>query len=474
MSAKRGAKKSLVLEKSPERKKLKVCHPSHRTQPGLVLVLGQGDVGQLGLGQDVMERKKPALVQLPELMVQVEAGGMHTVCLSETGKIYTFGCNDEGALGRDTTEEGSECSPGAVELQERVVQVSAGDSHTAALTDDGRVFIWGSFRDNNGVIGLLEPMKKSTIPVLLELNVPVVKIASGNDHLVMLTVDGELFTCGCGEQGQLGRVPALFSNRGGRKGLQRLLVPQRVPVRSKGKMRFQDAFCGAYFTFAITREGHIYGFGLSNYHQLGTQGTEPCFSPQNLTSFKNSTKSWVGFSGGQHHTICVDSEGKAYSLGRAEYGRLGLGEGAEEKSTPTVIPDLPNISSVACGASVGYAVSSDGECWGPHLPLPGLCPSLPRAPSHTGLGLSSFPMLLQPPGGTSPEAAAAQCVSMGTGLGLSEPSGAGQRTKPWPCFYGSSLWAVCSACSCKKDLLWCEHRQHVGVFALLALRQSMQ
>lgn len=34
-------------------------------------------------------------------------------------------------------------------------------------------------------------------------------------------------------------------------------------------MRFQDAFCGAYFTFAVTQEGHIYGFGLSNYHQLG-------------------------------------------------------------------------------------------------------------------------------------------------------------------------------------------------------------
>lgn len=55
--------------------------------------------------------------------------------------------------------------------------------------------------------------------------------------------------------------------------------------------------------------------------------------------------------------------GKAYSLGRAEYGRLGLGEGAEEKSIPTLISRLPVVSSVACGASVGYAVSKDGK-WG--------------------------------------------------------------------------------------------------------------
>lgn len=53
--------------------------------------------------------------------------------------------------------------------------------------------------------------------------------------------------------------------------------------------------------------------------------------------------------------------GKAYSLGRAEYGRLGLGEGAEEKSVPTLISRLPTVSSVACGASVGYAVTKDGE-----------------------------------------------------------------------------------------------------------------
>lgn len=49
--------------------------------------------------------------------------------------------------------------------------------------------------------------------------------------------------------------------------LERLLVPQMVKL--KGKVHFTDAFCGAYFTFALSKEGHVYGFGLSNYHQLG-------------------------------------------------------------------------------------------------------------------------------------------------------------------------------------------------------------
>lgn len=64
-----------------------VSHRSHYKEVGQVLVLGQGDVGQLGLGESITERKKPALVSLPEKIVQVVAGGMHTVCLSETGQV---------------------------------------------------------------------------------------------------------------------------------------------------------------------------------------------------------------------------------------------------------------------------------------------------------------------------------------------------------------------------------------------------
>lgn len=69
---------------------LSVSHKSHAKEAGEVLVLGQGDVGQLGLGEDVLERKKPALLSLPEKMVQVIAGGMHTVCLSVSGSVRIY------------------------------------------------------------------------------------------------------------------------------------------------------------------------------------------------------------------------------------------------------------------------------------------------------------------------------------------------------------------------------------------------
>ncbi|XP_007439901.1 regulator of chromosome condensation [Python bivittatus] len=369
-----------VLEKDDilKAKRTKVSHPSHQSGPGLVLTLGQGDLGQLGLGPDVLARKRPALVQLPEKIIQAEAGGVHTVCLTETGKIYTFGCNDEGALGRDTSEEGSDSVPGLVDLKEKVVQVSAGDSHTAALTEDGHVFIWGAFRDENGVIGLLAPVKGeeglestsgSLFPVELQLDVPVVKIASGSHHLALVSSTGNLYTCGCGDNGQLGRVPQIFVVRGGRRGLERLLLPQVVTIKQRGcktKGNIKDVFCGSYSTIAITQEGHVVGFGLSNYYQLGSQEIETYYSPKILTAFKNSTRSWVGFSAGQHHTVCLDSEGTVYSLGRADYGMLGLGKGVGEKNSPTAIPGLPKSSSVACGERVGYAVTEDGHAfaWG--------------------------------------------------------------------------------------------------------------
>ena len=49
-------------------------------------------------------------------------------------------------------------------------------------------------------------------------NVAVKKVASGADHIALLTQEGAIYSLGNSEQGQLGRVPEMFAHRGGRRG----------------------------------------------------------------------------------------------------------------------------------------------------------------------------------------------------------------------------------------------------------------
>lgn len=57
------------------------------------------------------------------------------------------------------------------------------------------------------------------LPFEIIKDVHVVKIASGADHIVFLTNHGEVFTCGCAEQGQLGRTSERGSSRNARSGI---------------------------------------------------------------------------------------------------------------------------------------------------------------------------------------------------------------------------------------------------------------
>lgn len=36
--------------------------------------------------------------------------------------------------------------PQTIDIPERIIQVSAGDSHSAALSESGQVYVWGNFR----------------------------------------------------------------------------------------------------------------------------------------------------------------------------------------------------------------------------------------------------------------------------------------------------------------------------------------
>lgn len=153
-----------------------------------VYVFGSGDSGVLGLGprcstDDVVRpRLNPNLSASSVGVVQVATGGMHCVALTKDNKILTWGVNDHGALGRDTQWSGGwkdidgkdvdseesepelnpkESTPTAVDdscfpAGTVFTQVAAGDNVTLALTEEGLVYGWGTFKVSHFAFSLIE------------------------------------------------------------------------------------------------------------------------------------------------------------------------------------------------------------------------------------------------------------------------------------------------------------------------------
>lgn len=76
-----------VRPRSPNVRLPPLLPPLEDREAGDLLALGQNDVGQLGLGEDIDSRKKPTHVEGLDDIVGVACGGMHTVCLHKTGEV---------------------------------------------------------------------------------------------------------------------------------------------------------------------------------------------------------------------------------------------------------------------------------------------------------------------------------------------------------------------------------------------------
>lgn len=66
------------------------------------------------------------------LLTQVSCGAAHTACITANGQLYVWGCGDGGRLGLGGNRLGPQFEPMLVEdlLRERIGSVSCGNSHT--------------------------------------------------------------------------------------------------------------------------------------------------------------------------------------------------------------------------------------------------------------------------------------------------------------------------------------------------------
>ena len=378
-----------------------------------VFVFGEGTAGELGLGT----AKKAVDVKRPRLnpylaadkvgVVQVVAGGMHVIALTHDNKVLTWGVNDQGALGRDTTWDGGlkdmnaaedsdsededdnglnpkESMPAEVDWSQtdvaqgtRFVEVTAGDSTSFALTDDGKVYGWGTYRSNEGIFGFSVDTQIASRPTLIKDLKNITSIKAGANHTLALDTKGAVFAWGSGQQNQLGRRVVERTKTEG-------LRPREFGLPKGAKKGITSIETGGYHSFAISKNGDVFSWGLNNFGETGIpahagEDDAVILKPQVIEAFKG--KEIVSIKGASHHSIAATADGDCMVWGRLDGAQMGLSQDdiaalpeddvVKDESGHSRILKVPHkvtaidgkVVHVTASSDHNIVVTEDGKAW---------------------------------------------------------------------------------------------------------------
>jgi alpha-tubulin suppressor-like RCC1 family protein len=237
---------------------------------GRLIAFGDNSKGQAdGIGNATVVCDPTTPSFLNGVRVASAATGLfHSAVVTADGALITFGCGrvgqslppaqevDGASFGRWSPDDGS-----------KVVKVSCGRSHTLALDDRGRVW---SFGDNKyGQLGRLLPsdQKHDAAPGLVQIpnGCQVYDVQSGWSHAFALCKDESssvlAYGWGRNDKGQLGS---------GSQG--HVALP--TPVFADRDIR--SLSCGSEFTVIVDVADALWGCGWNEHGNLATGRTEDC------------------------------------------------------------------------------------------------------------------------------------------------------------------------------------------------------
>ena len=355
-------------------------HSFGLTSDGRIYAWGRNTSGELGIGTTLARSNVPIAVKTTgtpmdgKVVKQVEGGGRyegsHSIALASDGTVYTWGLNQYGQLGNNTTTNSR--SPIAVQVAgtplagKTIVQIAAGADHSLALDSDGALYAWGS--NAYGQLGN-GTTTNSSVPVAVKIagtplaGKTIVQIAAGANHNMVLTSDGAVYTWGWNYHGQLGNNTKTNSNT--------IVAVQTISTPIAGKKIVKIA-AGQGHSLALTDDGMVYAWGRNDTGQLGNNATTDAMLPVavTVTGTPMSNKTIVEIASGARHSLAIDSSGKVYAWGHNGSGQLG-NNSTVNALTPVAVqaPADKNIIQVSGSGWLGAsssALASDGTVysWG--------------------------------------------------------------------------------------------------------------
>lgn len=260
------------------------------TASGSVYTFGSGEDGRLGHGNQYNVYEPRLVDSMKNInIIQVAAGGTHSVILADQGTVFSFGRGAFGQLGHNITS--SELIPKKVEALENVVvtQVAAGGYHTIAMTEQGTLYSFGFGRD--GQLGHRSKMNELR-PRLVEglTHELVVQVAASGYHSIALTNKGEVYTFGQGWDGQLGHSNSIVE-----------LKPKKIVQMEM--LKIIQVAAGNAHSILLTDQGHVYTFGKGESGQLGHSSINNERKPKQVMALAHKIVTFV--SAGDSHTAVI-------------------------------------------------------------------------------------------------------------------------------------------------------------------------
>ncbi|MEE6507642.1 hypothetical protein FKM82_027611 [Ascaphus truei] len=182
------------------------AHSACITAAGELYTWGKGRYGRLGHG-DSEDQLKPKLVEALHgyhvIDIACGSGDAQTLCLSDDDTVWSWGDGDYGKLGRG----GSDGCKVPMKIDSLtglgVTKVECGSQFSVALTKSGAVYTWGKGDYHRLGHGSDDHVRRPRQVQGLQ-GKKVIAIAIGSLHCVCCTEDGEVYTWGDNDEGQLG------------------------------------------------------------------------------------------------------------------------------------------------------------------------------------------------------------------------------------------------------------------------------
>jgi len=218
-------------------------------------------------------QRTPVLIPYLSQITSVATGCNHILALSQQGRVYAWGSGGQSQLGlRTRTTRYSALSPHLLMIS-GIKQIACGAYHSFALAQNGLVYAWGL--NNFGQTGITQDAGEDDAyiaqPTVIDSLRPykIQSIEGGEHHSLACTADGELLVWGRCDDGQTGilldNIPKEHLVLDSRERPRILLKPTVV----KGITGVTALAAGIDTSFAVDGEGKAWAWGYSDGYRTG-------------------------------------------------------------------------------------------------------------------------------------------------------------------------------------------------------------